>query len=59
MEQKKPRNWKRKYMTIEMFEKFLNNDFYHLQIKVNATMWLSLVILAVVIGTLVQRFLFG
>lgn len=48
-----------KYVSTERFEKFVNNDFYHVKQKVAATLWLSLTILAVLIGTLVIRFFFG
>ncbi len=48
-----------RYVSTERFEKFISNEFYHLRVKVNATLWISLTILAVLIGTLVIRFLFG
>lgn len=44
------RNWKAKYLTIERFEKFMGNEFWHLKIKVNAVLWIVLTILAAIIA---------
>ena len=46
----KGRNWKAKYMTIERFEKFCSNDFWHLKVKVNAVLWIVLTILGAIIA---------
>lgn len=52
MENKKGRNWKAKYLTIERFEKFMGNEFWHLNLKVNISLWLMGVILALMAITL-------
>lgn len=49
----------RLYLTIKEFREFLNNDFYHLKLQVRMIKWLAVTILAVLIGTLVVRFLIG
>ena len=41
------------------FQDFCNGEFYHLKIEVKLIKWLVLTILAVIIGSLVARFLFG
>ncbi len=50
MENRRGRNWKKKYMTIEVFEKFLCNDFWHLKVKVNFIFWVTLTILGAIIA---------
>ena len=45
---------KRKYLTIERFEKFLSNDFYHLQRDVRENKWL----LRILVGGLLVLVLF-
>ena len=42
---KRGRNWKAKYLTIAAFEKFVSNDFWHLSLKVNISLWLMGIIL--------------
>lgn len=44
------RGKKPKYLTIERFEKFVSNDFWHLKVKVNAVLWVVLAILAAIIA---------
>jgi hypothetical protein len=39
-----------KYLTVERFEKFLSNDFWHLKIMVKASFWITLTILAAIIA---------
>lgn len=46
-----------KYVTLDKFDKFVSNEFYHLKLKVNLNTWISLAILGAVIGTLVARFI--
>lgn len=58
-ENKGKRGRPRLYLTIERFEKWLSNDFYHLKLEVRMIKWLTVTILAVLIGTLVVRFLIG
>lgn len=43
-----------KYLTVERFEKFVSNDFYHLNLKVRYMMMLGIAILA---GVLLNLFL--
>lgn len=43
-------NHPKKYLTIERFQAFLSNDFWHLKVKVNATLWIVLAILAAIIA---------
>lgn len=50
MQERKGKNWRKTYMTIEMFEKFMTNDFYHLKLAVHASLWISLTILAAIIA---------
>ncbi|KKM79142.1 hypothetical protein LCGC14_1352880 [marine sediment metagenome] len=38
--------WKQKYLTIDMFDKFLHNAFWHLNLKVNISLWLMGIIIA-------------
>ena len=59
MEEKKGRNWRAKYLTKAEFDAWKSNDFWHLRQRVNWNTWLSLTILAVLIGTLVIRFMEG
>ena len=59
MEEKKGRNWRAKYLTKAEFDAWKANDFWHLRQRVNWNTWLSLTILAVLIGALVMRFLEG
>ena len=44
---------------IKEWQVFKNNDFWHLSQKVNAIMWLTLLILAAVIGKLAIDFFWG
>ena len=47
-----------KYVTIEMFNKFLSNDFWHVQRNVRVLLWLNGIILsAIVAWALVDRLL--
>ena len=48
-EQRKGRNWRCKYLTIEKFEKFLSNDFHDVKLKLTAVLWLTGLILAAII----------
>lgn len=57
--EKRGRNWRAKYLTKVDFEAWKGNDFWHLRQRVDQLTWLSLTILAVLIGTLVVRFLLG
>ena len=41
----------RKYLTVEAFEKFKNNDFYHLQCAMKTDRKLLWIILAALIGS--------
>ena len=41
---------KPKYLTVERFEKFLSNDFWHLKVKVNTVLWVCATILAAIIA---------
>lgn len=43
----------------QWFKDWLQNDYWHLERDVRWTKWLSLTILAVIIGTLVVRFFLG
>ena len=48
---------RKKYLTVELFEKFVNNDFYHLKVEVRAVRWLTLTILgALITVALIDRF---
>lgn len=50
------RNWKKKYMTIEMFEKFLSNDFYHLKRDVSSNKWLlRALLIALITASIMDR----
>ena len=44
------RGRKPKYLTVEVFNHFLSQDFWHLKIKVNAVLWITLTILAAIIA---------
>ena len=44
-----------KYLTIEMFERFISNDFWHVKQYARWSFWVSLTILA----TIVARFIIG
>ena len=59
MERESNGKYKAKYLTIELFEKFVNNEFWHIKQYAKWSVWLSLVVLATLIGTLVVRFFFG
>ena len=46
------------YLTIEMFEKFLNNHFYHLKREVRIILWINGTLLGgLVVWALVDRLL--
>lgn len=45
---------RKKYLTIEAFSKFLNQDFWHLKVKVNAILWITLAILAAIIAKFIM-----
>ncbi len=48
----------KKYLTIEMFEKFLNNHFYHLKREVRVILWINGTLLGgLVLWALVDRLL--
>jgi len=40
----------RKYLTIDRFENFVTNEFAHVSIYAKASFWVSLTILAAIIG---------
>ena len=47
-----------KYVTIEMFDRFLSNDFWHVQRNVKVLLWLNGTILgAIIIWALTDRLL--
>ena len=48
-ENKNPRGRPPRYLSIERFERFLTNDFWHLKVKVNAVLWVVLAILTAII----------
>lgn len=48
MEQTKGR--RAKYLTVDRFEKFVSNEFWHLKVKTNAVLWITLTILAAIIA---------
>jgi len=57
-EEGKGRNWKAKYLTIEQFERFMNNDFHHLKGEVREVKWVLRGALVVLIGwALIDRLL--
>ena len=46
------------YLTVEMFNKFLSNDFWHVQRNVKVLIWLNGTILgAIIIWALTDRLL--
>jgi len=45
------RGRKPKYLTIERFEKWVSNDYWHLTAKVNIIFWVMLTILAAIIAS--------
>lgn len=51
--EKKCRGRPQVYLTVDRFEKFVSNDFYHLNLKVKYMMMLGIAILAGVILNLV------
>ncbi len=60
MQQRRGRNWKAKYLTLEAFERFLKNDFWHLNLKVNITLWLLgviLILLGITLATAIVSFM--
>lgn len=49
---------KAKYLTVERFEKFLSNDWYHLQQRVkNNTKLLWLILGGLIVAALIERLL--
>ncbi len=44
------RGRKPKYLTVDRFETFVSNEFWHVQVKVNALLWLCGIILAAIIA---------
>ena len=46
------RNWKAKYMTLAMWDSFRANDWKHLNWKVDTTIALLLIVLAVALAKL-------
>ena len=50
-----PRGRKPKYLTLERFNEFLNGDFWHLKVKVNIILWVTLSILAAIIASWAMR----
>ena len=45
-----------KWLTVEIFEKFIHNDFWQLNLKVNISLWLQgfiLIIMAITLATVV------
>ena len=49
-------NHPKKWLTVDRFEKFIHNDFWHLNLKVNISLWLQgfiLVIMAITLATVV------
>lgn len=52
---KRGRNWRAKYLTMEQFEKFLGNDFWHLKWKVDFIFWVVLAIL----GAFIVKWVIG
>lgn len=48
--EKNGRGRPRKYMTVERFEKFVNNEFYHLKLQVKYMIMLGFTILGAVIA---------
>jgi len=53
------RGRKPKYLTVERFEKFLSNDFYHLTQKVALNSKLLWIILGAIIAAIVSQFIWG
>lgn len=50
------RNWKKKYMTIKMFEEFLRNDFFHLKNEMREVKWLlRAVAVGIIIWAIIQN----
>ena len=47
-----------KYLTLEEWRKWLNNDWRHAELRSRATFWFSVSILIAVIGKLVVDFFF-
>ena len=45
------KNNRRRYLTVERFETFLNNEFYHLKVRVGIIFWVVLAILAAIIAS--------
>ena len=43
------RGRKPKYLTVEVFQHFINQDFWHLKMKVNAILWIVLAVLGAII----------
>ena len=41
---------KPKYLTAEVFQQFLNNEFSHLKIRVDIVFWVTLTILGAIIA---------
>lgn len=54
--QRKGRNWKSKYVTIEMFKQFVNNDFTHVKRDIAQSKWLIRIVLgAIIVWALIDR----
>ena len=41
---------KPKYLTVDRFDKFLNNEFYHVKLRVDAVFWVTLAVLGAIIA---------
>lgn len=50
-----PRGRKPRYLTVEKFSEFINGDFWHLKVKVNAILWVTLAILTAIIASWATR----
>lgn len=44
------KNNAKKYLTIEMFEKFKNNEFFHLKVEVRVALIIACAILSVLLA---------
>jgi len=58
MEERKGRNWKARYLTIDKFGEFLSNDFHHLKSEVREVKWiLRIALTALIVWALIDRLL--